>query len=503
MKYAEKKLHEIRPQPGYQEKALSNSADILISGAAAGVGKTYTLLLESIRNISIPGFGAVIFRRTTTQIRNEGGLWDTSLNLFTHLKAVPKESYLEWEFRHGNKIKFSHLEYEKNVLDWQGAQIPLIGFDELTHFTRKMFFYLLSRNRSVCGVKPYVRATCNPDPESWVAEFISWWINPETGLAIPERDGLLRYLVVDGENYIWGDTEEDVIKKASYLIDPLVDKSGLNPRDFVKSVSFVTGNIYDNKELLKVNPGYLANLLSQDDATKSSLLHSNWKAVLSDLDLYEYYSFLGMFENLYDVEGIGNYITADIALEGSNKLVIGVWKGFELINIEIIDKSDGKQVVEGISAIAKYHSVQNKNIAYDNDGVGGFVKGFIVGALPFGGGEPAFEVTDPASGKKIKENYFNLKTQCFYRSAKNVNDGKYKISKQVASKMYDDKMTVRQRFLHERKAIKKDKVDSDGKLRIIGKAAMKAKLNGESPDLMDMFMMREIFELKPKRVLLD
>ena len=29
---------------------------------------------------------------------------------------------------------------------------------------------------------------------------------------------------------------------------------------------------------------------------------------------------------------------------------------------------------------------------------------------------------------------------------------------------------------------------------------MKTKLNGESPDLLDMIMMRELFELKPKIV---
>lgn len=492
----------VRPQPGLQEKALSNPADILIFGAAAGVGKTFTLLIESIRNINVEGFGAVIFRRTSPQIRNEGGLWDTSVKIYPHTGGRPRESFLEWEFWNGNKIKFSHLEYEKNILDWQGSQIPFIGFDELTHFTKKMFFYLLSRNRSVCGVKPYVRATCNPDPESWVADFISWWIDQETGYAIPERDGVVRYLVVDGENCIWGDTEEEVIEKAAYLIQPLVEKSGIEAKQFVKSVSFVTGNIYENKELLKVNPGYLANLLSQDEATRMSLLHSNWKAVLSDKDLYDYYSFIGMFENMYEVYHTGKYITADIALEGSNKFIIGVWEGFELVNIEIIDKSDGKDVIDGISALASFHNVQNKDIIYDNDGVGGFVKGFIVGSMPFNGGLPALEVTDPASGKKIKENYFNLKTQCYYRSAKNVAAGKYKINKLVANKMYDDKMTVKQRFMHERKAIKKDKTDSDGKLRIISKAEMKAKLNGESPDIMDMFMMREFAELKPKRVLL-
>jgi len=149
--------------------------------------------------------------------------------------------------------------------------------------------------------------------------------------------------------------------------------------------------------------------------------------------------------------------------------------------------------------MAKKYNVQNHNIIFDADGVGGFVDGFLVGSIPFNGGLQAKEVIDKTSGKYIKENYFNLKTQCFYRSGSAVERGEYKISEEVAFKMYDNKMTVKQRFMHERKAIKRDKVDNDGKLRIISKEEMKTKLNGESPDIMDMFMMREYFDLIPQR----
>src|SRR5699024_3011847 len=170
-------MKRIRPQEGYQMMALSSSADIVIGGGAAGVGKTFSLLLEPIRNISVPNFGAVFFRRTSPQIRNEGGLWDASQKIYNSLSgANPKETLLEYHLHDNVKIKFSHIEYEKNKFDWQGSDILLICFDELPHFTESMFFYLLSRNRSTCGVKPYVRATCNPDPDSWVAELIEWWI---------------------------------------------------------------------------------------------------------------------------------------------------------------------------------------------------------------------------------------------------------------------------------------------------------------------------------------
>ena len=167
----------IRPQPGPQETFLGSSADIAIYGGAAGGGKTWALLMEPLRHIGNENFGAVFFRRTTVQVRNEGGLWDESEKLYPVIGASPKEHVLSWQFPSGATVSFAHLEHDKTVLNWQGSQIPLICFDELTHFSQKQFWYMVSRNRSMCGVRPYIRATCNPDADSWVAEFISWWID--------------------------------------------------------------------------------------------------------------------------------------------------------------------------------------------------------------------------------------------------------------------------------------------------------------------------------------
>src|SRR4030043_1050953 len=138
----------VKPQEGFQYKFLSSSADIAIGGGAAGSGKTFALLMESIRHIKNPVYNGVIFRKTYPQIKLPGGLWDTSFELYSIPDGNPNESTFEWKFPSGAKMKFSHLEYEKNVLDWQGAQVPFIGFDELPHFSDYSFFYLLSRNRS-------------------------------------------------------------------------------------------------------------------------------------------------------------------------------------------------------------------------------------------------------------------------------------------------------------------------------------------------------------------
>lgn len=494
----------IRPQEGYQMLSLSSKADVVIGGGAAGVGKTFSLLLEPLRHKDVKGFGTVCFRRTSPQITAEGALWDTSEQIYTQVPgAKARRSTLEWEFyNNGNqtsKLKFSHLEYEKNIYDWQGSQIPLIQFDELTHFTKKMFFYLLSRNRSVCGVKPYVRATCNPDPDSWVAELISWWIDQDTGYPIPEREGVLRYLVVDGDNYIWGDSKDEVKEKAWYMLREQVEKSGIDPDHFIKSYTFISGDIYQNKELLKVDPSYLGNLMSQDEETQSALLKGNWKVVLSDNDIFDYYAFKGCFDNSINVKTGTKYITADIAMKGSDKFVVGVWDGWELIDILIMDKSNGKEVVDSIKGLATQYSVQNRHICFDNDGVGSFVDGFIVGAIEFNNGgtpfpNPTKPMIDPKTGNPLPENYQNLKTQCYYATGSLIDEGKVIISERVANKMYDNKETIRQRFMAERKAIKRDKADMDGKLRILPKDKMKSYLSGQSPDLMDMFMMRRRFD---------
>ena len=377
---------KIKPQEGFQWEFLSSPADIVIGGGAAGSGKTYALLLESLRNISNSEYGGVIFRKTYPQIKAQGGLWDTSMRLYPIPGGKPLESTYEWRFPKGSKMKFSHLEYEKNVLDWQGSQVPFMGFDEVTHFSEFTFLYLLSRNRSTCGVKPYVRATCNPDPDSWVANFISWWIDqdhnsPRYGYPIPDHAGKIRYFMKDAGEYVWGDTREGVLEQVEHLVKPLTEADpDIKVEDLVKSVTFIPGTIYGNKELLRADPGYLANLLAQDEAGQAQLLHGNWKVHVDGTDIINIHKFKEVFNNS-SVPGGHRYITADVALKGSDLFVIMVWDGFRLIDVFTMAKSDGPEIIEAIKNMASRYGVPNGNITYDSDGVGGFIEGFIQGAL--------------------------------------------------------------------------------------------------------------------------
>ncbi len=258
---------EIRPQPGRQTEFLSSGADIVIYGGAAGGGKTYALLMEPLRHIHNRNFGAVIFRRTTPEIFKEGGLWDDATGLYLMLGASPNKVEHQFTFDRGGRVSFAHLQYETTLEDWKSSQIPLIEFDQLETFSQRQFFYMLSRNRSTCGVKPYVRATANPEP-GWLADFLGWWI-ADDGYANLDRVGKIRWFVRGSDDQIvWADSPD--LLKAEY------------PKSKPKSVTFIVSTIYDNQILMDKDPGYMANLEALPLVDRERLLGDpkrggNWK----------------------------------------------------------------------------------------------------------------------------------------------------------------------------------------------------------------------------------
>lgn len=231
-------------------------------------------------------------------------------------KKTPKPCFI---FPSGATVAFDHLERYADCLSWQGSQIPFIGFDELTHFDEDVFWYMLSRNRSDSGVPGYIRATTNPDPDSWVRTFIDWWIGPD-GLAIPERSGKIRWFVRINGEVVWGNNRMELLRyqfdgeitkvdKTHVLTDELfvpdkrdskiqvIIKPGEEGVLYVatqtkqffqwsngeyrelmppKSVTFICSTLQDNAILMKNDPSYLANLKALPLVEQERLLGGNW-----------------------------------------------------------------------------------------------------------------------------------------------------------------------------------------------------------------------------------
>lgn len=274
----------IRPQLGPQEQFLASDADVVIYGGAAGGGKSYGILLEPLRHVfTVPGFGGKIFRQTSTQITEEGAIWHEAHRLYVPLGGRPREDNLSFKFPpYGNSISFGHLNHAKERYEHQGAQICYLAFDELTLVGRgagptreaeeqraeATWWYMLSRNRSVCGVRPYCRGTVNPDRRSWVKRLIAWWISTETGLPIPERAGVVRWLYRRKGKLLWYDTFGEAV-----MANP--DLAAKGPP---KSFTFIPARLEDNPALVARDPGYAGNLLLQDPVEGERLLDGNWNS---------------------------------------------------------------------------------------------------------------------------------------------------------------------------------------------------------------------------------
>lgn len=240
--------------------------------------------------------------------------------LLPQIGAMPKKTpNPQFVFPSGAKVVFGHLERYADCLAYQGSQLVLVAFDELTHFDEDVFWYMFSRIRSDSGVDGYIRATTNPDPDSWVRTFIDWWIG-ENGLAIPERSGKIRWFIRINGECIWGDTRMELLKyqfdgeitevdksnedtdklfildendsKAQTVITP--GRSGVlyvitGTKEFFqwdgeeykrltapKSVTFILSTLQDNKILMRNDPSYLANLQALPLVEQERLLGGNW-----------------------------------------------------------------------------------------------------------------------------------------------------------------------------------------------------------------------------------
>jgi hypothetical protein len=260
----------------------------------------------------------------------------------------------------------------------------------------------------------------------------------------------------------------------SEFYKPQQDNSIANNKRFISSL------IDDNPFISK---HYKENLLSLDKVSKERLLFGNWEYLNDPAQLINYDKILDAFSSTY-LPTATSYISCDVARFGNDSTVIGVWSGLRVK----LYQYNGKSVVEVAELIKKFqqeYQVATSNIVVDEDGVGGGVcdilrcRGFVNNSSP---------LENPIT--KRKENFDNLKSQCYYKLAELINDSKIYINADGNQK---------QKIIEELEQVKQKSVDNDTKKGIISKDKVKASI-GRSPDFSDCLAMRMIFEYTPRFV---
>lgn len=220
-----------------------STADRILYGGAAGGGKSYAMCWDALlRCLKWPGTYAYMFRRTFPML--EGTLIKTMLGIVP--KGLGKYVGDKHEYRliNGSVIKFCYCDNEgTDLMNYQGAEIDWLYFDELTHFTRGMFDYIITRLRARKGVsyEPCVRCASNPGSagHSWVKQ-----------------------MFVDSTN-----NGEKIIEET------FTDKN--TGRKHVIKTQYIPATVYDNPY---IQENYIFNLLQKPRALREALLYGKWDA---------------------------------------------------------------------------------------------------------------------------------------------------------------------------------------------------------------------------------
>lgn len=143
---------------------LLNDVLEVFYGGAAGGGKSEAGLMGAAQFVDIPGFAALILRRSYRDLALPGALMDRSHKWWKQSEAHWDGTNYRWTFPSGAQIQFGYLEHEGDETRYQSAEFQYIFFDELTQFSKQQYTYMFSRLRRVRNVEiPLrMRAASNP-----------------------------------------------------------------------------------------------------------------------------------------------------------------------------------------------------------------------------------------------------------------------------------------------------------------------------------------------------
>jgi len=249
-----------------------------------------------------------------------------------------------------------------------------------------------------------------------------------------------------------------ILEKGYKYLPALVTDNPFIPPDYVESL----------RELAKTSQSLFQRLFKGD-----------WNYVDSPNALVDRDMLDAIFDNDHVPEGV-YFMTIDAARYGSDKAVIGVWSGWQLIEVVEFAMSSTTDIEHAIRMLRIKYRIAKTRCIVDSDGVGG---GVMDGAKIKGFSN---------NGRPMKEkgelpNYRNLQVQCLYLLARKINEGGLWINCDLSN---EQKTHITQELFQIQSNNRNDR-----KLDCKPKAQIKEDI-GRSPDYRDMMFMRVWFELK-------
>lgn len=496
-----KKIFNLIPQAGFQERVMEQTADIQIIGGKRGAGKTFIGLFKFLPYVFNPDVNGYGFRRYEDDINR--GIWKSSKQVFKGF-GTSADSLFEWKFLAGKgaTMKMEHLQDPKKISDrFRGVEMAYILIEELAEHTRdsmSTLFDLLASNRSTAGVQPMCVCTCNPVGKSnKLRYFLDWYIDPETDTIIPERDGKVRYFYRFGEDITeiaWGNSWQEVYDNPAVTakIDRLCQDTGQSPKEFVTSLVFIEGGFADNEILRVSDPKYMNRIAARGGESTTNDIVGVWRDMDSGTSLLSSDDIRAFYENAEKRDGVMR-ASADVALTG-DFFVIYAFDGHHVKDMEAWRGLMSDDVIPFIEHFLAKNGVRKDHFTFDSNGLGLWISK-----------DSRFRTSIPFNNKSAPSDprqWNNLKSEAAEKFVHAIKRGEFSIDQSVLNRKFSDSkghaFTFADRFMNERLALKRK--DDSPRFEIIQKPQMKLEI-GHSPDFLEgLFMVMPLFDHNPTPV---
>ena len=269
----------VGPQSKFQQDCLQSDSRIIVMGGAAGCAKSTIGIMRHLRWMDDPLYRGFCIRKNSTAIMKSGGLFDAAVHLYSQVDDIKiKLKDQRIQFSSGASVSFSHYENDKAGQLYHGLELSNVFYDECTHASESHIWWLISRLRTKAKMNPSIWLSCNPDPDSFLFDWVKWWLYPEGhekhGLPDPDKNGLIRWIVRKEGIIFWGDSKEEMIVKYGNPNLPEDHPKQVRPLSF----QVLLGTIYDNPWLIENQPEYLSSLEAMPDVERRRLLLGDWTA---------------------------------------------------------------------------------------------------------------------------------------------------------------------------------------------------------------------------------
>lgn len=135
------------PEPKQAAFLWLNDREVYFGGAGGG-GKSSALLMGALQYVDIPGFAAVIFRRTYSDLALPGALMSRAQDWLSGTDAKWNEQKKTWRFPSNATLTFANCEQDKKIRRYQGIEAQYIAWDEIGTFpTDWPYRFMFSRLR--------------------------------------------------------------------------------------------------------------------------------------------------------------------------------------------------------------------------------------------------------------------------------------------------------------------------------------------------------------------